>query len=53
MVFFMEGSLWGDMETLCRAEAVVVVMLSGDFGEVPGKITLWDDGFEQFRCHGR
>jgi hypothetical protein len=37
MVFFMGRLLWGDLETLCKLEAVFVVMLSGDFGGEWGK----------------
>jgi hypothetical protein len=31
MVFFNVRLLWGDLETLCGAEEVFVVMLLGDF----------------------
>jgi hypothetical protein len=40
-----------DLKTLCRAEAVFVVMLLGDFGGELGKIMLWGDGLEQFHRH--
>jgi hypothetical protein len=37
MVFFNVRLLWGDLETLCGAEGVFVVMLLGDFRVRRGK----------------
>jgi hypothetical protein len=37
MVFFNVRLLWGDLETLCGAEATFVVMLLGDFMDGWGK----------------
>jgi hypothetical protein len=41
----------GDLETLCGAEAVFVVILLGDFRGWVGEIMLWGEGLKQFHCH--